>query len=141
MTATATLTPPVLYLVPGTARRRPPGRRAAPATFPGAVSALAALATSRVVGTLFAGTAVEVARALGQRAPWLARRGRPEVWAAAIAFLVAEEAELFDYAYCGTRTSVARDLGSSLPTLRRRVAAIREALDPLVLDLPAPDLG
>lgn len=139
MTAPAAVHRPVLYLVPGggrgpTSRQvRPPGRRGT------ALPTVAGELAARVLGTLFAPVARRVAQGLTDRVPLLARRGRPEPWAAAIAYLLAEEARLFDYDWHTTRTSFARELGTTLPTLRRRADAIRAALHPLLLDLPDPD--
>ena len=139
MTAPAITPRPVLYLVPG-ARRSPPVRSArAPEPPSATLPAVAVDLTARVLGTLFAPVAARLALGLSERAPLLARRGRPEPWAAAIAYLLAEEARLFHYDRRTTRTSLARELGTTLPTLRRRAAVVRSTLAPLRLDLPDPD--
>lgn len=139
MTAAAAVSRPTLYLVPGLARGRSAPPAAAPPPVPLAVTA--GVYASRSLGTLFAPAATRLARALGERAPLLVRQGRAEVWAAAIVFLLAEEARLFEFGHGVTRTSFAREVGSTLPTLRRRAAAIRTALHPLAVDLPEPDGG
>lgn len=99
---------------------------------------LAAEHAARVNGSWLASIASGLAERLVARAPFLVRRGRPEVWAAAIAFLLAEESRLFELDCCATRTGVARELNSTLPTLRRRVAQVRAALAPLEIAIP-PD--
>lgn len=137
---TAPLARPSLHLVPGSGRVRT-ARSAAPATADPSVSlpALAAEHAGRVNGTFYAPLAITLARELAARAPLLIRRGRAEVWAAAIAFLLAEESRLFELDGCATRTGVARELNSTLPTLRRRVAEVRAALSPFDIALPDPE--
>lgn len=138
MTAALTTPRPVLYLVPGTGRRARPPVPVPPPVVGGSLGPRAAEVTARVLGTVFAPVAAGLAQSLAARSPLLARRGRPEVWAAAIAYLLADQARLFDYDHRITRTSLARELGATLPTLRRRAADIRSALHPLELDLPDP---